>query len=56
MAEMAGEGPRITCKDGGGEPALASLSLALALNSDSPGFIFWPYYLLTVTLAIVLTS
>lgn len=56
MAEMVGEGLRTTCKGGGGEPALVSISLALALNSDSLGFISWPHYLLTVTLAIVLTS
>lgn len=53
MAEMAGVSLRATCKGGGGEPALASLSLAPPINSDSLGFISWPHYLLTVTLATV---
>lgn len=56
MAEMVGEGLRATCKGGGGKPALVSLSVAPALNPNSPEFISRPHYLLTVTLVTVLTS
>lgn len=53
MAEMAGVSLRATCKGGGGEPALVSLSLAPPIHSGSLGFVSWPHYLLTVTLATV---